>query len=81
VGDFAPAESEFLAVRLVDVNAQIRGLLMTTDGKTQVNTQQRKPYHAPVLHVYGGIEALTKSVSGTSGFDGANNMGSKTKTS
>jgi hypothetical protein len=38
---------------------------MTTD----VKTQQRKPYHAPVLHVYGGITTLTKSIDKQGNFD------------
>ena len=51
---------------------------MTTD----VKTQQRKPYRAPVLHVYGGIETLTKSVDKNGNFDarGANGQGGNNRT-
>jgi len=53
---------------------------MPTDGKTQVKTPQRKPYHAPVLHVYGGIEALTKSAGSSPNADGGTS-GKNKKTS
>jgi len=53
---------------------------MATDLTTQVEPQ-RKRYRAPLLHVYGGIEALTKKVGGSSGnADGAGNNGSMSKT-
>lgn len=45
---------------------------MTTDG----DNQQKKPYHSPVIEVYGDIAAITKTV----GNIGKNDMSGPLKT-
>lgn len=44
----------------------------------KVEAPQRKPYHTPVLQVYGGIHALTKSAGMVNNDDGMATGNTKT---
>ncbi len=48
--------------------------------KPKVENQPKKPYHAPVLQVYGSIQALTKAVGNTSTKGDNGTFGSYKKT-